>query len=410
MSIFNPLNNISVGTTKNDVLVTKNGKSEYVHAGDGNDTITASTGVDLIDGGKGIDTVSFATATNSLTVILGKEGTLPQLTASVSQGLNVVSPDISNLYNIEKIVGSAKDDRFDIRNARPNVTLDGGAGNDTLDFFYAKSAVTVDAGTQKIALLANTMAYTNFETFSGSAFDDTFKLKGTEKKVSGGAGVDTLDVSASTTGVTLSSKVVANTLQYKDVEIFKGSAKNDTFNMLSTAKSIDGGAGKDILSFADSTAGVIVNDPTKTGNIVATNIEEYIGSNYNDRIKGTAGNDVFSDGAGNDVIFGEGGNDTFYAGTGDDIYASGEAGDTFIFAGNYGFDAIYAANKGIAVRMSGFDLSSVTWESRAFGAYYTGAGGALTLYTDYQHAQINDNAGNKLFLGNAVTNGLIAVA
>ncbi len=396
--------NILDGGKGNDALVGNDG-NDTLKGGEGDDWLQGGKGNDILDGGLGKDTADYSNETAAITLTL-KKNTDPKATG-IAGTLTVGGSGTDTLSSIEVLALSKVDDIVKVQNFSQGVTLDGLAGNDTLDFATATNAVTVDAGTQKIALLANTMAYTNFETFSGSAFDDTFKLKGTEKKVSGGAGVDTVDVSLATTGVTLTSKVVANTLQYKDVEIFKGSTKNDTFNMLSTAKSIDGGAGRDTLSFADSTAGVIVNDPTKTGNIVATNIEEYIGSNYNDRIKGTAGNDVFRDGAGNDVIFGEGGNDIYYAGTGDDIYALGDAGDNFIFAGSYGFDAIYDARKGVAVKMSGFDLSSVTWQSKAFGAYYTGAGGALTLYKDAQHVQINDTAGNTLFLGNAITNGLI---
>ncbi|MFM6629571.1 MAG: hypothetical protein ACKPJT_02925 [Microcystis panniformis] len=40
-------------------------------------------------------------------------------------------------------------------------------------------------------------------------------------------------------------------------------------------------------------------------------MEEYIGSAYNDRIKGTAADEIFRDGAGDDVIFG-GGEMTFF--------------------------------------------------------------------------------------------------
>ncbi len=87
-----------------------------------------------------------------------------------------------------------------------------------------------------------------------------------------------------------------------------GGSGNDT---------IDGGAGTDTISYASAAAGANINLSTGAvsndgdgGSDTVSNIENIIGSAYNDTMTGTTGSNIFTGGAGNDSISGGSGNDT----------------------------------------------------------------------------------------------------
>ncbi|HBJ36744.1 MAG TPA: hypothetical protein DDZ51_18710, partial [Planctomycetaceae bacterium] len=93
------------------------------------------------------------------------------------------------------------------------------------------------------------------------------------------------------------------------------------------ANYLDGGAGVDTVSYANSTAGVTVNlgiNRQTSGGFASgdwiTNVENIIGSAFDDVLRGDDGNNVINAGAGNDIIFASGGNDTIIGGAGTDVY------------------------------------------------------------------------------------------
>ncbi len=97
---------------------------------------------------------------------------------------------------------------------------------------------------------------------------------------------------------------------------------------------IDGGAGVDTVDYSASDAGVtvtLVDDGSSTGTggyadgVVLKNIENIIGSDHPDWLVGNSGANVFRGGAGADYLRGLGGSDTLYGDAGDDtlIGASG---------------------------------------------------------------------------------------
>ncbi|MEV3819371.1 DUF5801 repeats-in-toxin domain-containing protein [Aeromonas dhakensis] len=117
-------------------------------------------------------------------------------------------------------------------------------------------------------------------------------------------------------------------------DILVGGAGNDTLN---------GGSGNDTASYLDSTAGVTV---TVNGNNQITggagrdslsNMENLIGSMFNDSLTGDGNANVLSGLAGNDILIGGGGDDMLIGGAGSDTMTGGTGKDTFkLMAGDAG--------------------------------------------------------------------------
>ena len=100
--------------------------------------------------------------------------------------------------------------------------------------------------------------------------------------------------------------------------------------------SLDGGDGTDTVSYSGSSAGVTVNLLTGAGERgdaegdMLFNIENLIGSRYNDDLTGDTGNNVLRGGAGDDVLIGGAGADRLRGGSGQDTvsYAGSPEGVT----------------------------------------------------------------------------------
>lgn len=191
-------------------------------------------------------------------------------------------------------------------------------------------------------------------------------------------------------------------------DILFGNIGNDTFIGSGGNDKIDGGKGKDVIDFSQSEAGVVINDSTRQENITVSNIESYIGSNYDDRIKGGNKGGEFYDNSGSDVLFGGKGNDTFYAGEGNDFFFGNGGNDKFIFSGNFGDDAVANFTSKNSAVIDGYDLASTVWYSIVLfgGIYWYTEDKFLKLYTDNHSVQIIDANGNSVFLENAVNNGV----
>lgn len=91
---------------------------------------------------------------------------------------------------------------------------------------------------------------------------------------------------------------------------------------------IDGGAGEDTLDASRYGTGINI-DLNLNGKFAG--IENVIGGNGNDVIKGTQASEKLQAGSGNDIIDG---------GAGDDLIAGGAGLDQYIFKGNFGHDTI----------------------------------------------------------------------
>ncbi|HZF70559.1 M10 family metallopeptidase, partial [Sulfuricurvum sp.] len=138
------------------------------------------------------------------------------------------------------------------------------------------------------------------------------------ENTTGGSGADTL------IGNNINNTLIGNAGN----DTLYGGDGDDTLNGGSGDDTMDGGTGIDTVSYASSTTGVTVNlGLTTVQNTVGSgidtllNIENLIGSSYNDILSGDSYNNIIDAGLGNDIVNGGGGIDTL-------SYATATAGVT----------------------------------------------------------------------------------
>jgi Ca2+-binding RTX toxin-like protein len=336
---------LDIGTTENlvvhagggdDVITAQNGLASLINltldGGAGNDTITGGDGNDMLFGGDGDD------------IVIGGRG---NDTADLGDGNDTF------IWN----PGDGSD------------TVDGEEGTDTLQFNGSNVAEVISltkAGPEDhVALTRNVgnvsmdlddMEIINIAAAGGADSITIGDMTGTEVKqvgidlgiigigapdqaadqvtVTGTAHADLINVVATATGVAVVGLAAGVTVDHPDATdtlTVNGGAGNDTITAETLAPGIinlviDGGAGNDLI----------------------------VGSFGNDTLLGGDGSDTVIGGPGNDVAFLGNGNDTFVwnPGDGSDI-VEGEAGtDTLVFNGSNIGERIDILANGSRVRLS----------------------------------------------------------
>ncbi|MFI4936382.1 MAG: NF038122 family metalloprotease [Caulobacterales bacterium] len=119
-------------------------------------------------------------------------------------------------------------------------------------------------------------------------------------------------------------------------DTISGGAGNDFFEIGRGVSTIDGGGGFNTLSFADADMGVTVDLGAGTafaaGADTIKNIQEVIGSGFNDTLKAGASAATLIAGTGYDTLIGGAGNDTLVAGAGGDAVTGGGGNNAFIYS------------------------------------------------------------------------------
>jgi len=324
LSLVAAQNTVGAGT---DTLVS----IENLTGSSFNDSLSGSASNNVLDGAVGTDTVSYSNATKGVTVILG-----------VPFAQNTVGAGTDTILNVENLTGSNYNDSLSGNTA--NNILNGGAGADTVSYSNVMIGVAVNLG---LTTAQNTVGggidtLSNFENLTGSNFNDTLTgnagsnllIGGLGNDIlNGGTGTDTVSYETATVGVsvnlslpTAQNTVGAGTDTLSNFENLRGSNFNDTLTGNAGNNLIIGGLGNDVLnggvgtdtaSYNTASAGVTVNltlvaaqNTVGAGTDTLTNIEDLIGSNFNDLLTGTGGNNVFTGLAGDDLLNGGGGIDT----------------------------------------------------------------------------------------------------
>ncbi|MBL8335356.1 MAG: calcium-binding protein, partial [Rhodoferax sp.] len=246
------------------------------------------------------------------------------------------------LWNIEGLIGSAFNDLLAGGNGAEsfiggagndgmyagggNDTLYGGVGNDTMDGGNGFDIVSYAAATSGVtAELWRSFALNdgqggqdalwNIEGLIGSAQNDLLAGSANGEMFDGGAGNDGIYSAGGN-------------------DTLIGGAGNDT---------LDGGAANDTVDYSGAAGPVTaelwrsfaLNDG-QGGQDALWNIENLIGSGFNDLLAGGANAESFVGGAGNDGIYAAGGNDTLTGGLGNDTLDGGAAFDTVDYSGATG--------------------------------------------------------------------------
>ncbi|MBX2855140.1 MAG: hypothetical protein KTR21_09135 [Rhodobacteraceae bacterium] len=280
----------------------------------------------------------------------------------------------------DTLSGGSGDDT--VRGGAGSDQLDGGAGFDVLDYFFLGSPgpggvqINLVTGTV-IDSFGGTDTISNFEQyfgtgqadmFTGGAGDDFFRGFGGADVIDGGAG-DFDQVSWEDLGTAGAVGVVADlgagsanvfgaaVVTISNVEMLRGSNANDDLTGdaarnilrgLDGADRLDGGAGRDdarsdLDAGRGGMAGVTVNLAAGTAidgfgaQDELVNIEDVVGTRFNDVITGDAAANNLFGGADVDQLNGGGGDDVLNGGEGDDAL-NGGAGvfDRAQFSGDVG--------------------------------------------------------------------------
>lgn len=130
-----------------------------------------------------------------------------------------------------------------------------------------------------------------------------------------------------------------------------------------------GGAGHDFLDGGDGNDSLAGGDGDDT----------VLAGQGNDTVIGGSGNDWLTGGAGNDAMIGSDGNDTLDGGAGRDTLTGGDGADVFVFAHNFGRDAIvdFGADDRIELDVSAFDAD--LYASILANTTFTGSSAVINL-------------------------------
>ena len=172
------------------------------------------------------------------------------------------------------------------------------------------------------------------------AGDDVVVAGASAEDIDGGSGTDTVDYTMSNAGVWVDLTAGTGAGGYAsgdtlaNIENLVGSAHNDYFVSAGGANAIDGGQGRDTMSYKWSASGVNVDLGAATANggdatgDVLSGFESLRGSEHADTLTGDESSNAIRGGAGNDIIEGGAAGDALYGGAGIDTvsYSNSSAG------------------------------------------------------------------------------------
>lgn len=342
------------------MVLPRDGLGLDIYAGDGDDTVNAGAGHDVVYGEAGADTIDGGTGNDIL--YGGADG--DTLNGGAGEDTLYGGTGVDNLTG-----GSGND--LLIGGADADI-LDGGAGNDTASY--------ADSGADIIASLATGLGaggdaagdqYFNINNLIGGSGNDELSGDGATNLLSGGAGDDTLigggggdifeggsnsvigdTVSYASAGAAINASLLTNTATdgtaldtFVDIENLIGSSYGDILtgdggdNILTGGAGADllnGGGGIDTASYANAATGVTASLtssfwPFQSGDAQGdsfNSIENLTGSDHNDSLFGDSRDNSLSGGAGDDSLDGLGGNDSLDGGLGNDsLYVSSDTLD-----------------------------------------------------------------------------------
>ncbi|SBW81126.1 hypothetical protein PVE_R1G3244 [Pseudomonas veronii 1YdBTEX2] len=263
--------------------------------------IYASHDSNVIDGAGGSDTVSYEDMTSAVVVDLGI--TTAQQTGGSSS---------DTLISIEDLIGSRLDDVL-VGNAENN-RLDGGLGADTLRGGLGDDSYLVDNAGDVVVELSG-------------AGNDTVLSTATQYTL--GQNIENAQIVTSA-----KSNLVANGL---DNQIHAGAGDNI----------IDGADGLDTVSYAGAQNSITLDLALAgsqatggSGKDTLLNIENLIGSQFNDKLSGNGLANKLFGGTGADQLEGRSGDDILSGGDNSDILIGGLGNDTYLFERGGDFDQI----------------------------------------------------------------------
>ena len=431
------------GEGGNDTLRGGDG-DDTLSGGTGNDVLTGGLGADHIDGGEGIDTLDFSNAGNRVgarldgvanfgAAIGDTYASIENIIGSVfddtfvgSNEANIITSDdgddtVFALNGDDTLIGGHGDDSLFgqggddlLQGGAGSDDLNGGSGIDTVDYTDASRSVGVrlDGVANFGAASGDTLI--SIENVVGSSFNDIIVGSNTTNVLNGNDGDDAI-FALGGDDTLIGGAGDDELLGQNGDDVLQGDQGDDQLNGGNGDDTLLGGAGADSLSggigadvfdggegidtadfsTASRGAGVRLDGLASFGAAVGdtyTNIENIIGSAFNDTFVGSNVANVLNGNDGNDNIFAADGDDTLIGGQGDDnLYGQG-GDDVFVFSNGFGTDRIHGFDAASANEK--VDLSAVA----TITDFNDLVNNHLTLVNGV--ATIDDGAGNSItFVG-----------
>ena len=323
------------GLGGNDWLSGDDG-NDLLLGGEGDDTLKGGAGNDTLDGGAGSNLADYQAALAAVNVNLQ--------TGSASDGQG----GTDNLLSITRVLGSnfadtllGNDADNEFTGFAGNDTINGGNGFDSVRYDQATGAMSIDLLSQQASGGNEGQdSLISIEAAWGGAFNDSISGNRADNWLVGGAGNDSL--SGSDGNDTLEGGLGNDVLRGdagSDWAAYWG-APSAVVVMLDLASGnggiSSGGAGSDTFIDIENLSGSDFND-TLTGSAGDNQLDGRAG---NDSLSGGDGNDTLSGGSGDDSLSGGNGNDNLSGGAGDDTLRGGTGNDSVL--GNEGADQIRA--------------------------------------------------------------------
>jgi Ca2+-binding RTX toxin-like protein len=306
---------ILVGDDGNDVLeggggtdrLEGRGGLDQLRGGDGTDVLLGGDGFDLLDGGGGGDTLRGGAGIDSVNYGMRAHAVNVSLDGVANDGKAGKSPEGDDVKtDVENVTGGSGDDTLVAASDAVANTFHGGLGNDTLSGGGGGDVLHGGAGSDPL---------------SGGGGADRLYAEAGSDLLGGGPGGDVLSGGA-------------------DPDVLGGGTEADY---------LAGGAGEDTVTYAGSAAPVTVDiDGPKSddgaageGDSVANDVENLIGSPFDDTLTGNAVRNVIDGRAGGDRIDGRADKDQLLGKAGDDTLLSADDAADNVYCGD-GRDATQA--------------------------------------------------------------------
>ncbi|HVJ01429.1 MAG TPA: calcium-binding protein, partial [Sphingomonas sp.] len=336
------------GGLGNDSLTGNGGNDVYrFNAGDGQDTITDTAGIDRIELGADIATADVQVVQQGSANLVLRIGTSDRIV--LAGALNTAGNAIEEVRFADGTVWThaqllvmsqtPTDGRDVLYGTSAADTISGGAGDDSINALGGNDTLGGDAGNDSLTgdVGDDTLTGgTGDDSLAGNAGNDVYRFNA-------GDGQDTLTDTAGVDRIELGADIAV-----ADVRVVQQGSANLVLRIGTTDRIVLAGAlntaGNAIeeVRFADGT--VWTHAQLLTMSQASTDGRDVIyGSGNADTISGGAGDDSINALGGNDTLNGDSGNDSLTGDVGDDTLTGGTGNDTL--AGNAGND-VYRFNAG----------------------------------------------------------------
>ena len=421
-----------------DLMLAGRGTETFYGEG-GDDVFVSGVGAATFDGGAGFDFVDYGLSSAGVTITLGTQAS-QSIGAQASTALigiegvsgSAFADTLTGNAELNILFGENGDDQLNggggndfLIGGRGNDTLSGGAGADTFIYVDGDGRDTIsdfDVSQDLLDLSDEEHGYSQIRALVQDGADVLVQLSDTSQiRVANVQAaplllkIRLLDPSPKTLiGDGLDNHLVGgignDTLSgLGGADVLEAGRGDDLLSGGLGNNVLDGGPGIDTVTYADSGFSVNVDlaEGAAYGNVrtdVLRGIEYVIGSQLQDALEGSSGDNRLWASAGDDGLYGVGGNDTLYGGAGDDRIEGGAGFDIASYDGAPA--AVFLDLTLVGVQNSrGDGLDSLASIEGLWGSAYndrlTGDDGANLLEAGVGHDTLSGGGGADTLAGGA---------